>query len=122
MESCLLRWRLPFFLRLFIATPAPFREPVNWRELGLDDYPKIVKKPMALADVKAKLANGSYRSAVRSAAHTRAYHPNFLGRFGVASVGDGSDDRCGMSCVGVQLLVPIAASLSPPPPLFFLLY
>jgi hypothetical protein len=92
---------------------------VNWRELGLDDYPKIVKKPMALADVKAKLANGSYRSAVRSAAHTRAYHPNFLGRFGVASVGDGSDDRCGMSCVGVQLLVPIAASLSPPPPFFF---
>eukprot|EP00614_Pseudopedinella_elastica_P006584 CAMPEP_0172586642 /NCGR_PEP_ID=MMETSP1068-20121228/5969_1 /TAXON_ID=35684 /ORGANISM="Pseudopedinella elastica, Strain CCMP716" /LENGTH=189 /DNA_ID=CAMNT_0013381501 /DNA_START=108 /DNA_END=674 /DNA_ORIENTATION=+ len=41
----------------------PFREPVNWRELGLDDYPQIVKKPMALADVKSKLTSGQYRSA-----------------------------------------------------------
>lgn len=46
---------------------APFREPVNWRELGLDDYPQIVKKPMALSDVKAKLAAGTYRSAAEAA-------------------------------------------------------
>jgi len=46
---------------------APFREPVNWRELGLDDYPKIVKKPMALADVKAKLQAGTYRAPAEAA-------------------------------------------------------
>lgn len=55
---------LTWYFTCFFSTAVPFREPVNWRELGLDDYPKIVKKPMALSDVKAKLANGSYRSAV----------------------------------------------------------
>jgi hypothetical protein len=29
-----------------------FREPVNWKELGLADYPEIIKKPMDLKTVR----------------------------------------------------------------------
>jgi len=29
--------------------PVPFREPVNWRELGLDDYPKVRSARVARA-------------------------------------------------------------------------
>ena len=32
-----------------------FREPVPWRELGLNDYPEIIKKPMDLKTVRNKL-------------------------------------------------------------------
>lgn len=46
---------------------APFREPVNWRELGLFDYPELIKRPMALSDVKAKLTAGQYRNPVECA-------------------------------------------------------
>ena len=46
---------------------APFREPVNWRELGLFDYPELIKRPMALTDVKAKLTAGQYRNPVECA-------------------------------------------------------
>ena len=43
----------------FLSRPesAPFREPVNWQALGLDDYPLIVKKPMDLGTIKVKLLN-----------------------------------------------------------------
>ena len=40
----------------------PFRDPVQWRELGLFDYPELIKHPMALSDVKAKLTAGQYRN------------------------------------------------------------
>ncbi len=40
----------------------PFVEPVNWREWGLLDYPKVVKTPMDLGTVKAKLDKGEYSS------------------------------------------------------------
>lgn len=29
----------------------PFREPVAWKEWGLDDYPKIIKQPMDLGTI-----------------------------------------------------------------------
>ena len=32
-----------------------FREPVPWRELGLSDYPEIIKKPMDLKTTRTKL-------------------------------------------------------------------
>ena len=32
-----------------------FREPVPWRELGLSDYPEIIKKPMDLKTARSKL-------------------------------------------------------------------
>ena len=32
-----------------------FREAVPWRELGLNDYPEIIKKPMDLKTTRTKL-------------------------------------------------------------------
>jgi hypothetical protein len=34
---------------------APFREPVAWRELGLMDYPQLIKKPMVRFELKMEL-------------------------------------------------------------------
>lgn len=39
-----------------------FREPVDYEDLGLDDYPKIIKHPMDLSTVRGKLVSGKYRS------------------------------------------------------------
>lgn len=38
----------------------PFREEVNWKMLGLHDYPTIIKHPMDLGTVKKKLAANAY--------------------------------------------------------------
>mmetsp|Transcript_7545 Transcript_7545/g.15869 ORF Transcript_7545/g.15869 Transcript_7545/m.15869 type:complete len:217 (-) Transcript_7545:745-1395(-) len=56
----------------------PFREPVNWREIGLFDYPQIVKKPMSLSDVKAKIASGQYRSPAECAEDVRLIWSNCM--------------------------------------------
>ena len=40
----------------------PFREPVDWKTMGLPDYPKIVHYPMDLGTIKARLMNGEYRT------------------------------------------------------------
>jgi len=40
----------------------PFREEVNWKMLGLFDYPQIIKKPMDLGTVKKKMASKKYKS------------------------------------------------------------
>ncbi|GBG86330.1 hypothetical protein CBR_g41323 [Chara braunii] len=37
-----------------------FNEPVNWVQLKLYDYPKIIKKPMDLGTVRRKLESGVY--------------------------------------------------------------
>jgi hypothetical protein len=37
-------------------------EPVDWKGLGLPDYPAIVKNPMDLSTVKSKLLKGDYSS------------------------------------------------------------
>jgi hypothetical protein len=39
-----------------------FRTPVNWRELGLLDYPDIIKNPMDLGTVKKKMESGAYET------------------------------------------------------------
>ena len=39
---------------------APFREPVNWQEMGLLDYPAIIKNPMDLTSVKKKVDSNKY--------------------------------------------------------------
>lgn len=31
-----------------------FREPVNWKDLGLTDYPEIIKKPMDLRSCRVR--------------------------------------------------------------------
>lgn len=56
----------------------PFREPVNWRELGLFDYPQIIKKPMALSDVREKLNAGHYRSPAECAEDIRLIWTNCM--------------------------------------------
>jgi len=40
----------------------PFREPVDWRGLGLYDYPQVIAKPMDLTTVKTGIEKGSYKS------------------------------------------------------------
>mmetsp|Transcript_60691 Transcript_60691/g.69337 ORF Transcript_60691/g.69337 Transcript_60691/m.69337 type:complete len:239 (-) Transcript_60691:389-1105(-) len=45
-----------------------FRQPVDFKNLGLTDYPKIIKTPMDLSSIKKKLKNGKYE-----------YHEEILG-------------------------------------------
>jgi hypothetical protein len=40
-----------------------FREPVDWKGLGLTDYLDIVKKPMDLGTIKNKIETNEYESA-----------------------------------------------------------
>ena len=38
----------------------PFRNPVNWEELGLSDYLEIVKHPRDLATIRKRLQKNEY--------------------------------------------------------------
>ena len=40
----------------------PFREPVDWRGLGLYDYPQVISKPMDLLTVKQTIEKNGYKS------------------------------------------------------------
>ncbi|KAH9075819.1 hypothetical protein EDB83DRAFT_2515499 [Lactarius deliciosus] len=46
-----------------ISIVGPFAEPVDWVKLSIPDYPKIVKKPMDLSTMRAKLDSGAYTTA-----------------------------------------------------------
>lgn len=37
-----------------------FREPVDWKGMGLTDYPQVVKNPMDLKTVNRKFNQGKY--------------------------------------------------------------
>jgi hypothetical protein len=39
-----------------------FREPVDWKGMGLTDYPLVVKHPMDLSTVNKKVNQGKYQS------------------------------------------------------------
>jgi len=39
---------------------ADFLEPVNWKKLGLFNYPKIIKTPMSILDIRQKLKKSLY--------------------------------------------------------------
>ena len=58
-------WRAPCrkILNVFKADPqvVPFLEPVPWKELNLFDYPKVVKKPMAISTIERSW--NKYKSA-----------------------------------------------------------
>ena len=41
---------------------AVFKEPVDYESLGLDDYPKVIKRPMDLSTIRKKLMTSKYRS------------------------------------------------------------
>lgn len=54
----------------------PFREPVDYRGLGLWDYPKIIKKMMDLGTVKRKLERNQYKNAKECAQDIRLIWTN----------------------------------------------
>lgn len=39
-----------------------FLEPVNWKALGLYDYPTIIKRPMDISTVKKNLSKNKYKT------------------------------------------------------------
>ena len=41
---------------------SPFLEPVDWKKMGLTDYPSIIKYPMDLTTMATKLSNKEYKS------------------------------------------------------------
>ncbi len=47
---------------LCFQSSEPFREAVDWRNLGLFDYPQVIKKPMDLGLVKRNIDAGLYSS------------------------------------------------------------
>ena len=80
--------RLTKIVNSFLSRPdiGPFQEPVDWRGLGLDDYPKIVKKMMDLGTVKRKLDRKQYFTATECADDIRLIWSNCM-----AYNADGSD-------------------------------
>lgn len=39
-----------------------FRDPVPWKDLGLNDYPEIIKRPMDLSSARKNLVKSKYKS------------------------------------------------------------
>jgi len=60
------------------ADAEPFREPVDWKSLGLFDYPQIIKKPMDLGQVKRKIETGKYGSVHDAAEDVRLIWKNCM--------------------------------------------
>mmetsp|Transcript_6384 Transcript_6384/g.7912 ORF Transcript_6384/g.7912 Transcript_6384/m.7912 type:complete len:232 (+) Transcript_6384:50-745(+) len=58
------------------ADSGPFREPVDFRGLGLWDYPKVIDKPMDLGTVKRKLERNKYKNANECAEDIRQIWTN----------------------------------------------
>lgn len=55
-----------------------FREPVDWKYLGLVDYPDIVKRPMDLGTIKAKIETEKYDSIEEIAQDVRLVWSNCM--------------------------------------------
>jgi hypothetical protein len=56
----------------------PFREPVDWKTLGLFDYPQLIKKPMDLGQIKDKLEKNEYNSLHDAAEDVRLVWKNCM--------------------------------------------
>ena len=56
----------------------PFREPVDWKALGLFDYPQIIKKQMDLGTIKTKLESGKYKNLEDAANDVRLVWKNCM--------------------------------------------
>ena len=61
----------------FICTE-PFRAPVEWKALGLYDYPTIVKKPMDLGTVKKNIADRKYKTLDKACEDVRLVWTNCM--------------------------------------------
>ena len=72
--------RMAKLLNKVISKPEsePFREPVAWRELGIFDYPKIIKKMMDLGTVKRKLEKQQYATVQECADDIRLIWENCM--------------------------------------------
>jgi hypothetical protein len=55
-----------------------FREPVDWKLLGLLDYLDIVEKPMDLGTIKAKIEANEYESIEKIAEDIRLVWTNCM--------------------------------------------
>ncbi|CAJ1924093.1 unnamed protein product [Cylindrotheca closterium] len=56
----------------------PFRTPVQWKEIGLYDYPQIIDKPMDLGTVKKKITDRKYTSLQEAAEDVRLVWANCM--------------------------------------------
>eukprot|EP00934_Nitzschia_sp_Nitz4_P009288 Nitzschia sp. Nitz4//scaffold5_size260463//251124//251957//NITZ4_001033-RA/size260463-augustus-gene-0.112-mRNA-1//-1//CDS//3329555493//9278//frame0 len=56
----------------------PFRVPVDWKAMGLFDYPQIIKKPMDLGTVKKKIAARKYSTLQEAADDVRQVWTNCM--------------------------------------------
>lgn len=67
--------RLKQMVTNFMAQPrcAPFCQPVDWKALGLDDYPEIIPSPMDLGTILQQLNNNN-NSQYYTSAHACADH------------------------------------------------
>lgn len=55
-----------------------FRDPVDWKSLGLLDYPEIVLKPMDLGTIKKKIENADYGTVEDIATDVRLVWSNCM--------------------------------------------
>ena len=55
-----------------------FRDPVDWKALGLYDYPTIIKKPMDMRTLKKNFDNNVYQSPADLASDTRLIFLNAM--------------------------------------------
>lgn len=55
-----------------------FREPVDWKGMGLTDYPSIVKHPMDLGTIKFNLESNKYATLDEAAADVRLVWSNCM--------------------------------------------
>lgn len=60
------------------AESEAFREPVDWKGMGLLDYPEIVKVPMDLGTIKRKIESDSYVSVEDAASDMRLVWSNCM--------------------------------------------
>lgn len=56
----------------------PFRAPVDWKTLGLFDYPQLIKKPMDLGQIKRKIEKDSYTTIHDAAEDVRLVWKNCM--------------------------------------------
>eukprot|EP01083_Nonionella_stella_P093953 263556_1 len=56
----------------------PFRDPVDWKTLGLFDYPQLIKKPMDLGQIKHRLEKEDYNSLHDAAEDVRLVWKNCM--------------------------------------------
>jgi Bromodomain len=63
---------------ILMKDSVPFREPVNWKELELYDYPKIIKRMMDLGTIQNKIDNEMYANAAAIAYDMRLIWKNCM--------------------------------------------